>query len=229
MKQWKIIPIMFLLLIPIVIAATINTCEEKIAPGKECRMLTPVLNCWGNYTIINKSSVTGQVVASANMSLLNDSIYYLNFSQPKGDYIVRLCDNSTREMIVRGEDNMASLAITFFLVGLISTLVILPFKVKFHQSTILNNVLKNCCWMVALFLISLTTTIVASIAVNAGIEVSEEIYTVLFIVNWACYLFMVFLVLGFFFSTIHTLVDNGRKHRFGLDEMNEEMRRGGLL
>jgi hypothetical protein len=46
-------------------------------------------------------------VKADNLTLLNNTIYFLNFSQPAGDYIVKLCDESTREIKVKNEgENM---------------------------------------------------------------------------------------------------------------------------
>jgi Ca2+/Na+ antiporter len=68
-------------------------------------MITPALNCPSfTYQIINMS---GGVEVDTNLAELNGSVYYFNFTLPEGDYIIRLCDNTTREVrVVDAGDNM---------------------------------------------------------------------------------------------------------------------------
>lgn len=77
-------------------------CEDHQASN--CTILTPVINCTDyNYTIINE---TGDIVTQGNLTPLEDQIYYFNFSEETGGYIIELCDQSTREIIVGGGSNM---------------------------------------------------------------------------------------------------------------------------
>ena len=101
--KWKILIILTLILI-IPNALALDVCEDKPYPSKECLMFTPVLNCSVyDYEIINSS---GTMMTEGNLTLLNNSIYYLTFNQSVGGYIVKLCDDSTREVNVKGGDNM---------------------------------------------------------------------------------------------------------------------------
>lgn len=108
---------MVLALIPI---AGAIICEDTLLDGTNCTMLTPTLDCSGNYTIHNES---GTEIKNSNMTLLNDTIYYFEFEESLGSYIVTLCDNSTREIIVEGEDNMliyfGILLVFIFFIGLV--------------------------------------------------------------------------------------------------------------
>ena len=72
--------------------------------NKTCMMVTPSILC-DNYTydIINGD---GLIIEEDNLTLLNQSIYYFNFSQGLGDYLVRLCNGVTREVYVGGKDRM---------------------------------------------------------------------------------------------------------------------------
>lgn len=61
-------------------------------------MVTPSIPC-NTYDIINVENGT-IMVDSGSLTLLNNSIYYFNFTQEAGDYLIQLCDNTTREFRV---------------------------------------------------------------------------------------------------------------------------------
>lgn len=49
--------------------------------------------------------MSGGVEQNGNLAIFNGSVYYFNLTVPEGDYLVRLCDNSTREIRVIEEDD----------------------------------------------------------------------------------------------------------------------------
>ncbi len=93
--KWTLSILISLFLIPIVTAIT---CEDRLDNGSSCLMITPEIDC-STYDIISVSN-NSLIVNDASLTLVNGSIYQLNFTQEEGDYIVRLCDNQTREMRV---------------------------------------------------------------------------------------------------------------------------------
>lgn len=111
---------MFVMMACVVVAApTYEICEDTREIYANCTMVTPTLNCnVYNYNITNVSN-GGHVSEELSLTLLNDSMYYFNFTQPKGDYIVTLCDGSTREVRVKGDTEMEYLLIAFILFGTI--------------------------------------------------------------------------------------------------------------
>lgn len=122
-------------MISLVLAVEEDICEETLEVGKNCTMLTPSINYCEtyNYTIYNQSDF----IRGNNLTLLNDSIYYLLFNETVGDYIVKLCDGSTREIIVEMEDNtMMSIAIVLSIFGILFILVglILFYNKKHNQN-----------------------------------------------------------------------------------------------
>ncbi len=110
-------------------------------------------------------------------------------------------------------EQMAGLAIIIFMMGAILALFILPFKVRFAQHNILNEVLRRCMWIIALWLTSLTTVMLATIAAAAKYNLANEIYRFMWIVNWGAYLFMFYIVLEFFFTMITFAKEEGKKVR----------------
>ena len=93
-------------------------------------MLTPSLACANNtYDIYN---TTRNVLRNQSLTLLNDSIYYFTFNQTSIDgYIIRLCDNSTREITVTGGvENSSMLATSLIFIFLAAMTAIALFLVK---------------------------------------------------------------------------------------------------
>lgn len=89
-------------------------------PFINCTMFSEPLYCTNstvNYTyrIYNQ---TEQILDLANLTLYMDTMYFFNFRQQTGDYIIQYCDNSTREIKVREVNDMSLLV-----VGLIYMLI----------------------------------------------------------------------------------------------------------
>ena len=106
-------------------AQALDLCEDRQEIHTNCTMVTPVLNCSTyNYSIINVSM--GDILENGTLTLLNNNIYYFNFTLNEGNYIVQLCDDTTREIKVMTEEKGNLIAILillpmilgmFFLVG----------------------------------------------------------------------------------------------------------------
>ncbi len=103
MKKW-ILLIMLVLMINIAYAAT---CTDIVTPNTNCTMLTPSINCISyTYEVFNES---GALADSGSLTQLNDTIYYFIFNETGGDYIVKLCDDSTKE-ITAGTSEVGSMS-----------------------------------------------------------------------------------------------------------------------
>jgi len=109
---------------------------DKLTIGNNCTFLTPVINCSGveTYDIINLSGI--EIVNDASLTELNASIFFFNFTetQEANDFIVRLCDGTTREIqvIAGGEGgvtqaDMGFIAIAIIIIGIIAII----FKASF--------------------------------------------------------------------------------------------------
>lgn len=104
----------FLVWIPAALA--LDICEDSIPVTQACQMLTPMLNCAEyNYSVF---TLTGELADSGSLSVLNGSAYYFNFSLGEGDYLVVLCDGSSREISV-SEDHPKMWYLGFFWVALL--------------------------------------------------------------------------------------------------------------
>lgn len=93
-----------LILMALMINAQLSMCEGTREINTNCTMVTPLItNCTiYNYEVFNLS---GQNVQSGNLTVLNDSIYYFNYTTGAGGHIVKLCDGTTREIVVKQEDD----------------------------------------------------------------------------------------------------------------------------
>ena len=122
MKNQKIIILMIIMVLIIpTINAVLDICRDTIEINTNCTMVSPTMNCTTavNYSVFN---LTGHNVQTGNMTLLAEKVYYFNFTRPKGDYLIRLCDGTTREVIVTDEDGdrmiLGLLVLMPFLLGL---------------------------------------------------------------------------------------------------------------
>jgi len=199
MRKW-ILPIIMIIFFIQIVQATI--CEEILTPGESCEMLTPYITCSNYvYDIYNAS----QNVTNGTLTLVEDGIYKINFNLSEGDYIVKLCDGATREIIVEYEDdNMTGLAITLFILSVAGTLIFLPlFKKEFHNDIRINLILKRASLVIGIFLMSLNTKIVAQLAFQAGLTVKDSLLNVYaFIFGWGGYILIFYIVLKTFFELI---------------------------
>lgn len=118
----------------LVIAEPLPTCEANREIKTYCTMLTPTLrNCpTYNYTIIKSN---GTILEEANLTNLQGDVYYFNFTQGKGDYIVRLCDLTTREIRVKEDDEGKMIIAVTMLIPFIFGLFMMWLAVSLDKET----------------------------------------------------------------------------------------------
>lgn len=105
MIRWIIIA---LCLLPVVVG---TEYMETYLPGAEYTLYTPVLDCTSyTYEIYNNTAN----ITNGTLTLVEDGIYKFNINLSAGDYIIRVCDDSTRELHV-GESGNMSIAIAVIL------------------------------------------------------------------------------------------------------------------
>lgn len=106
--------ILIVFLIPLAVAEPFDMCEDTREINANCTMVTPVMNCTEyTYDIIN---LTGEkVVENATLYHLNESIYYFNLTVDEGDYVIRLCDDTTRQVRITEEGGTMIIGIAILL------------------------------------------------------------------------------------------------------------------
>ena len=110
MKKLMLIMLITFLFVSIASAEDLKLCEEPLTHYEDCLMITPVLSCTGvyDYVIINGTNST---IIEGNLTEYEAETYCFNFSMPRGEYIIELCDGTTREIIVGGKEKMLATTI----------------------------------------------------------------------------------------------------------------------
>ena len=97
---------------------------------------------------------------------------------------------------------VGSIAIALFILFVTGGLFLLPFKKKFSDNHISNMVLRRGCWSIALYLMMLNASIMATIASASGIDLTREMFRYMWLFGWAGWLFIGFTVLKTLFDVI---------------------------
>ena len=204
--------LLILFLVPLVEG---RLCQNEVPITQNCTMLTPVVTgCSSyNYTIIN--STGGAILEEDTLTNLQDDIYYFNFSQPAGGYIVKLCDNSTREITVGVKSKMATWEISLVL-GLLATaffLLLLAFKGDNQQLPLKLAFITGALGFL-LFALQANMAIIDANEVNIDdttafdglMNISEGAYQVMLYILW---LFIAITVISILFIVVKKLRDAG--------------------
>jgi len=179
------------------LATALNICELPLNVQEECILLTPTLVCSGeyNYEIFNNTGGTEQ---TGNLTVFDTNIYYFNISLSEGEYLVELCDGSTREIIVGGKQMSLSLV-----VGVIG-LVFLMFYISIN----LNDQFKYLKLFFVLTGISLMTFIPFSlITLNNTANLLYKSFLTIFSIFWVMVLIYVIYLI---FNSLN-LLPKGKK------------------
>lgn len=220
MKKTIILIVMFVLMIST--ASALKECKE-LMPSSDVPCM--IITSW-SYT--NNCTTYEMKIYNSTPSLLDNRSmedYHgtgrcnttFNYSTG-GSYIFNISSGGdSGRIIVEDEDEMAGLAIVVFILAIVGTLFYLPFKINFHSNIILNDVIKRSCWIIALFLMSLGSTMLLNMSDIAGFGLFDEIFRFTWFLNWAAYLMMVLLVLGFFFKAIKLWKVTEKNKRMGIN------------
>jgi len=140
---------------------------------------------------------------------------------------IDVVDNNSIEFINTPDtyDSSASVAVIIFVMFIAFGLIMLPFAkenfVKFNNKYIqdmINLILRRACWVIGLFLMMFNSSIVATIAVDVGLNVTTEIYRYMYFLGWAGYIFLGFM----FFSTLIKVMElwklNLNNKKYGDDD-----------
>lgn len=143
----------------------------------------------------------------------------------EGSYII-FCNDSSRggfradryEITLDGEDDSsrdttAGIVILLFCLSVIFFMLLLPFKIEFSKHYLLNETLKRCIWLLAAWLTTFTSAIVATISAEANIPLTSDIFTFMWLISWASYLFMFFILFDFMLKTLNFLREGKFKKR----------------
>jgi len=126
--------------------------------------------------------------------------------------------NSTLEsgiITIIQEDNMVSLGIFIFLLLLNAALFILPFKIPFTDEEVTNNIIKKIVFIFAFVILIFNTTIFITMADNAGLGITHELFVFQWVFLKALYVVMILLFWNIITSTILLWGQKKQKKRMG--------------
>ena len=97
-----------------------------------------------------------------------------------------------------GEASMGSLAIVGFLTLLSMFVLFLPRLInRFHEQDYVHTLIKGLVITLGIYLLSLTSVVVATISDTLGLGATQEVFRFMFFLNWTGYLVMFFTILFF--------------------------------
>ena len=162
-----------------------------IATATECQISPDNIT----FTDIT-DSMYGGVISEA------DSLARVGFLNASTDYCVR-CRNTTTgwgydcftTSDAGGGDMSQAISITLFMLLVTGTLFYLGVSARaFSKVEITNFILKKMCLINAIFLMTLNSAIIATIADSAGYGINNEIFTYTYLLSWSGYALMIYLM-----------------------------------
>ena len=118
-----------------------------------------------------------------------------------------------------GEIPMSSLAIIGFVTLITIAVFILPNRVgRFSEYDHIDSLLKGLIYSFGLFLLSLITAMVGTVSETFSVGVTQEIFTFLFLIQWAAYFSILFVIILFTKRVITQWGQHIDNKRMGYDE-----------
>jgi hypothetical protein len=199
-KTLLILILSFLLLISLSYA--LDLCKDTVEINTNCTMLTPNLNCTSyTYDIYNLSG--SAIVQDGELLQLNGSLYQFNFTEEEGDYIVKLCDETTREVRVTSEDSGKMIIAFTIIIPMILGLFFLIGSATMSEE---HNVLK-----IFLFLLSILTFFTSGHFALLGIvkfynfpALQNAIGSTVYWVGWMFALIITYFLIYLIIKIVHT-------------------------
>jgi len=97
------------------------------------------------------------------------------------------------------------IAIVMWILAVEFGVFILPLVVKFSNVEILDYVIRKCCWIIGLILLSFTSAMLATMAETEGLALVNEIFTFMYLINWLVYIMVTMLGVSMLFKYVQYL------------------------
>lgn len=188
------------------VSGGLEECKEIATPSDiPCRVTTtwePSLPCSqymvrifdDNGTNLSVKNLTGFGVTS---------FCQFNFTfTDHGDYPYNITTGDTGNILVQSEDEMTSLAVTLFIMAINIALFVLPSFISFNKNPVLDNLMKKMTYIGGLLFLAFNTTIIVSLADNAGLGINTELFRYQWLFLWGIYFSLLFLFWNMIVSTI---------------------------
>ena len=206
------------------IAYGIKDCKPVMLPSvKDIPCL--VISSWqfpnncGSYTIntYNSNGTLLDTRTMANYSSTGRCNITFNYTT-QDSYLLNWSSGDSSKIIVEGEDKMASLSVMLFVCGITFVLFFIGIKFDFSNSPVANLIIKRCIILLGMFLLSLDTAIILTMADNAGLGIEREMFRYLWLVNWSIYLFMLWMMWNTIVSVLKLWERLSKEKRMGTNE-----------
>jgi len=164
--------------------------------------------------------VDGTEVSTADSLTLGSSLYLdyailtLVANITDGQY--NNTETWTVEILPTEIQAVGAISLTMFILFVIGIFFFLPFFAgKFTKNEFVNLILKRGCWVIAIYLGMNAAAIMATIAENSGLPLTQEMFTYMWILGVAGYLMMGFMVLKTLFDVVDMYKLNKNTKRMG--------------
>ena len=139
----------------------------------------------------------------------------------KGSYIFNISNGGdSGRIIVEGTDEMASLAITIFILLITGSLFWLSTKKDLLKNKYANIIARRSALVLAIYLMILNSAIMATIAENAGLALTQEMFFFMRLFGLIGYPSMVLLMLSALFQSLKDMKKDKMEKRTGVEEDN---------
>ncbi|KKN27128.1 hypothetical protein LCGC14_0867780 [marine sediment metagenome] len=217
---------MFLLLIPLVSSITFYT-DKSATIWAVCKNNTYVEST-ANLTIRYPNSTVW--IANATMTAITTGKFNYTFITPNitGNYLSSVICNiggvdgfAEDDFWIReSEEEMTSMAVVIFLMILTVGVFFTPKFFRFHNKY-LQSTMTGLAILFGLFLLSLDTAMVVTVAAKANLGINRELFRLLWLINWSAYLGMVIVVLSFGYNMLQAWKVDKQNKRMGYDDERE--------
>ena len=191
-----------------------RTMEPKDIPCIIHSSWKPSGGCTGGLSIYSENGINVENIS------WTESVPFCNATfniTEEGTYIY----NSSIEdgiIIVGSEDNMTSLGIIIFLLLLNFALFYIPYKFKLNKNKVVDHIMKYITWILGWTILAFNTTIFASLADNAGLGITHELFVFQWFFLKALYILMIALFFKMMLMVPKLLKEQRTERRTGQDE-----------
>jgi len=210
MAKWQIYLIMMLVFI--YTATALDMCEDTIEINTNCTMVTPTLNCTSyTYDIINMTNESGAVIVNdAALTNVAGNIYKFNFTQPQGQYLVQLCDDTTREVIVKSDESNKTMIGIIILLPMILGLFFLIGAATLNDR---HSVLRIFLFLLSVptFFVSLHMGLMSVVKFYNWPELQNLIGSTTYWIGWVFFIIIAYFLIYIFYLAVHEAAQKRRE------------------
>ena len=190
--KWKLLMIMILFL-PIVCGVELQYSLDNLT--------------WENITNVDDSNEKGY-----QLNLQPGTLVYFRGRNGSSDW-----NYTSQRTKIAGEMMMAGLAITVFILLITGTLFWLSMRKGLLSNKYTDFIVRRSFLVLGIFLMILNSAIMATIAENAGLELTNEMFLFMRLFSLVGYPVMVLLVIGTLIQSIKEWKTDKRNKRMGDD------------